>query len=447
MSNGRGTIPQRRALFAPKTTLCLALLAAFPGSAGAFDVDYEIGLAAKRSNNINLSETDPISDTVISPQLSFDVDHEGPRIQIAARGEAQHLHYTSNTFDDEVRGTFAGKLNVTVVPERMDFVFQDYLSRQPVDELEPQTPTNEQQANVFVAGPTFYARFNPTTRGQLDLRYTNSYAEENKAFNGDRYDVAARVLRDLDANQSLSLNLEATQAKFDSAGVVGTSPDYRAYDGYISYIANRKDIDADIDLGHSRLNPRGGGTSASSALVRATVDWRVSARSVVTTTVRHQLTDATQALITPSLDLDRRHFSDFRYMDVGVKPNPYRERLVRVRYQYSGERLTMSLVPYYRRIRYLDDLIDDQDRRGGLVELEYKLRPRLSLSALLAKEDREYVDILRKDRDFAVSVGLVNRFTRHWTGRIDLQRRERDSSAVGRSYTSNAAVVTVSYRR
>lgn len=447
MSNGRGTLPQRHTGYAPKTTLCLALLAAFPGSAGAFDVDYEIGLAAKRSDNINLSENDPISDTVISPQLRFDVDQDGPRVQLAARGEAQYLHYTSNTFNDEVRGTFAGKLNMTVVPERMDFVLQDYLSRQPVDELAPQTPTNEQQANVFVAGPSFYARFNPTTRGQLDLRYTNSYAEQNKAFNGDRYDVAARVLHDLSASQSLSFNVDATQADFDNVGLTGTSPDYRAYDGYVGYTSNRKDIDADIDVGYSRLNPRGGGARATSALVRATFDWRISARSLLTTTVRHQLTDATQALITPSLELDRRHFSDFRYMDVGVRPNPYRERLVRMRYQFSGERLTLSLMPYYRRIRYLDALIEDQDRRGGLIELEYRLRPRLSLSALVAKEDRKYVDIVRQDQDFAVSVGLVNRFTRHWTGRVDLQRRERDSTAVGRSYEANAALVTVSYRR
>ncbi len=446
MSNGQGTYSHRRrpCHAMPRATLCLALLAALPGNAAAFDLEYEAGLAVKRSNNINLSEGDPISDTVISPQLRFQADQDGPRIQLAARGDAQYLHYTSNTFDDEIRGTFAGKLNWTVLPERMDVVFQDYLSRQPVDQLAPLSPTNEQQANVFIVGPSFHARLDGTTRGQLDLRYTNSYAEDTKAFNGDRFDAAARVLRKLSATQTVSANLKATKAEFND---LGASSDYTAYDGYIGYKLNRKVIDADIDLGYSRLDPRSSGANASSALVRATLDWRISPRSLLTTTVRHQLTDATQSLITPSLELDRRSFSDFRYLDVSVRPNPYRERLLRMRYQFSGERLTARLVPYYRRIRYLDGLIEDQDRRGGLVDIEYRLQPRLDLSVLVAREDRKYVDIAREDKDLAISVGLANRFTRHWTGRIDVQRRQRDSTAIGRSYDANAVILSLSYRR
>ncbi|MGH8078070.1 MAG: outer membrane beta-barrel protein [Lysobacter sp.] len=428
----------------PKAALSLALLAAIPVNSNAFDVDYEIGLAAKRSDNINLSEFDPVSDTVLSPQLRFEIDQDGPRVQMAARGDAQYLHYTSDTFDDEINGTFAGKLNVRLVPDRIDYVFQDYLSRQPVDELEPFTPTNEQQANVFVTGPSFYARFNSTTRSQLDLRYTNSYAEENEAFNGDRYDAAFRLLHELSATQTASANLEATKAEFDD---VGNASDYAAYDAYVGYIMNRKAIDAGIDLGYSRLEPSNNGRRVSSALVRATVDWRLTPRSVLTTTLRHQLTDATQALINPSLELDRRGFSDFRYLDVGVRPNPYRERFVRMRYQYTGDRLTVGLVPYYRRVRYIDDLPESQDRRGVLAEIELRLRPRLNLSVLAAAENREYVDLDREDDDLSVSVGLVNRFTRHWTGRIDVQRRERDSSAFGRSYDANAVIVTLSYRR
>lgn len=445
MSNGQGTFSHRRRhQCLPRAALCLALLTALPQVAGAFDVDYEAGLGIKRSNNINLSENDPISDTVVTPQLRFEADLDGPRVQLAARGDAQYLHYASNTFDDELRGTFAGKLNVVVLPDRMDFVFQDYLSRQPVDELAPLTPTNEQQANVFVAGPSVHARFSPTTRGQLDLRYTNSYAEDTKTFNGDRFDVATRLVHELSATRTVSANLEATKAEFDGAGA---SSDYDAYDGYVGYRIYRKDIDANIELGYSQLDPRNSDSSTSSALVRTTLDWRISPRGLLSTTVRHQLTDATQALITPTLDLDRRSFSDFRYLDVSVRPNPYRERLLRVRYQFTGERLTANLVPYYRRIRYLDGLVEDEDRRGLLLDMEYRLRPRLSLSLLAAREDREYVDIDRKDEDLGISVGLVNRFTRHWTGRVELQRRERDSTATGRSYGANAVIVSLSYRR
>lgn len=446
MSNGKGTFSHRRRhQTMPRATLCLALLLALPGTAAAFDVDYELGLAVKRSNNINLSEFDPISDTVLTPRLQFEADMDGPRVQFAARGDAQYLHYTSDTFDDETRSNFAGKLNIAVVPDRIDFVFQDYLTSQPVDELQPFTPTNEQATNVFVTGPSFHARFSPTTRGQLDFRYTNSYAEESETFDGDRFDAAVRVVHQLSAIRRLSANLEGTNARFDG---VGAQSDYDAYDGYIGYKATGQAIDTDIDLGYSQLDQkRNGGGSASSALVRATFDWRITARSQLTTTLRHQLSDATQALITKTLDFDRRAFSDFRFMDVSVRPNAYRERMLRMRYQFSGERLSAQLVPYFRSLRYVDGLVTDEDRQGLLLDMEYRLRPRLSLLVLAAREDREYVDIARDDKDTGISVGLVNRFTRHWTGRIEVQRQERDSTAIGRSYGANAVIIGISYLR
>ena len=445
MSNGQGTFRNRKRFHRsmPTATL-LSLAVAIPGTSSALDVDYEIGVGAKHSDNITLSETNEISETVVYPLLRFEAEQDGPRVQMAAIGDAQYRHYIDDTFDDELRGSLAGKLNWTIVPERVDFVVQDYLSRQPVNDLEPVTPNNEQQANVFIAGPSFYARFNSTTRGQLDLRYTNSYAEENDAFNGDRYDGAIRLRRELSATQAVSGNLEAVQTEFDD---LGAASDYRAYNAYVGYEAQWRVIDADIDLGYARLEPRNNGENESSALVRASFDWRASPRSLLSADLRHQLTDATQTLIAPSIDLDRRIFNDLRYLDVSLRPNPFRERFARVRYQFTSDRLTAQVAPYYRRVRYLDDVFEDQDRRGVLLNLEYRLRPRLDLSVLAVREDRKYIDLARTDEDTGFSIGLSNRFSRHLTGRIDFQRLERDSDAIGRSYDANAVVVTFTWRR
>ena len=59
--------------------------------------------------------------------------------------------------------------------------------------------------NIFVAGPSFHARFNPATHGDLDLRYYNTYAEETDGFNGDRYSAAARLHRLINSVSKASL--------------------------------------------------------------------------------------------------------------------------------------------------------------------------------------------------------------------------------------------------
>ena len=106
-------------------------------------------------------------------------------------------------------------------------------------------------------------------------------------------------------------------------------------------------------------------------------------------------------------------------------------------------------MPYYRRIRYLDDLVDKPGpaRRARGRDRVPVAAPAESVGAGRDRKTGNTSTSIREDKDFSFSVGLVNRFTRHWTGRIDVQRRERDSSAVGRSYDENAVIVTLSYLR
>lgn len=447
MGSATGLPVAQAALRRPQ--LWTAVLLVLSGSANAIDVDYEIGVAAHHSDNINLSEENPISETLLAPRVFFDATQVGRTLQLAARGNLEYRHYMDDTFDDEVRGRFAGSLNWKVIPERLDFLLQDYLSLQPIDELLQFSPDNQQQVNVFLAGPTLYARFNPVTRGQLDLRYIDSYAEESESFNSNRYTVAARLIRQTSVNQSLSLNVEASDVRFNETDDVS---DYRRYDGYINSSTERKYLDLSLDLGYSRLELddsvtlAGRDVTSSYPLARATLTWRMSPRSVLGTTVRYQLSDATQSLMTP-LELDRPSFNDFRVLDSVASPDVFQERMARVRYTRTGDRAKFNVAPYYRRIRYVESLAEPQDRRGIVAGIDYRLTPRLTLSAYAAREDRDYVDIGREDKDLIGRIGMARTFGRHWSGRLDVQHMERDSTQVGSSYNENAVMLSFSYQR
>lgn len=444
----RGSGSRRRSTLR-KWPLSIAVLVVVSGSAAALDVDYEVGVAAKRSDNINLSDDNPISDTVVSPRLFFLAEQKGSALELAAQGNLEYRQYTSDSFDDELRGRFAGALNWMVLPERLDLVVQDYLSLQPVDELVEFSPGNQQQVNVFVAGPTLHARFGSTTRGLLDLRYVNTYAEEDDEFDSDRFTAAARLVRELSATQSVSANIETSDVDFahnDQAA------DFRRYDAFVNATMRRPRMDLKLDLGYSRLefddNVTLGGrdTDPSHPLARATVNWHISPRSMLGATLRYQFSDATQSLMAP-IDFDRRDFNDFRGPNSLSRPNVFEERMLRLRYRYTGDRTSVQVAPYYRRMEYLEAVVENQNRHGLTLGIEHRLRPRLTLSASAGRENRDFFDLDREDKDMHASVGLANRFTRHWTGQIDLQRRERDSTESGRSYSENALMVSFSYRR
>ena len=455
MNEGRETVNYRTPPAGlAKATLCVALLSVMPGNSRAFDVEYEAGLAAQHSDNIALRDADPVSDTVISPRLWFSAEQNGGSVKLSAQGSAEYRTYVSGTFNDQVRGRLSGQLLWAVVPQRVDFVVNDYLSVQPINEFEAFSPDNLQQVNVLSAGPTFYARFGPAMRGQLDLRYLDSYAEENEAFNTNQYSGAARLLRDVKPWLTVGAAAEAKDVRFSLPGRIS---DYTQQDAYVSATIDRRRIDARIDLGYSRLDmdsvaAMGAPMSRSYPLGRVSVDFTPNPRSTFGLTVRHQLSDAAQLLLSArevdfGLDRRGRGFNEFRNPDSIVEPNVFRERLVRARYSYNGNRLDVRVSPFTRQMRFVEAGVRSQDRRGLNLDVDYRLKPLTTVSAYATGQRREYLESGREDEDLVTGLGVTHRLTRKWTARADVEHRRRDSSEVGRSYSENAVMVSLSYRR
>lgn len=418
--------------------LAAALALALPGPAGAVRLDYEVGVSALRSDNIGLADTGGVEETVLMPWLRFGATQEGSRFRLDAHGSLQYLDYRDDTFDDGFRGSLSGQALWTVVDERIDFVVEDYLSRQPIDTLSAFNRGNEQQTNVFVAGPTFHARFGAAARGQLDLRYANSRAEETDSFDSDRYNAALRLLRDFGPTRSGGLNLEATRVDYDLGA---RNADYTRYDGYFSYANRLRRFDLTVDAGYTRLEPDDGSDERSSPLFRGRLGWRPSARSSFDVGASYEFADAAQDLVTLEEGAGTPQ--------VAIGPDVYRQRRVDAGYAFDGARFDLRVRPYYQRVSYVDSLALplDETRKGGLLEVGYRLRPRTRLSFTATRDDRDFSDLSREDRESTLGLGLENEFTRNWRGRIDVQRRERNSSVAGQDYEEDAVTVSFSYRR
>ena len=64
------------------------LLAALAGNVHAARLNYQIELSGLYSDNIDLSEDDEVSETVLIPRLLFDFKEEGSRVEVEARGHS-----------------------------------------------------------------------------------------------------------------------------------------------------------------------------------------------------------------------------------------------------------------------------------------------------------------------------------------------------------------------
>jgi hypothetical protein len=422
-----------------RATLAVALFAALPGLAGAVEINYDVGVSVLQSDNIGLSDVDKRSETVVSPRLGFDAHQAGSVFELDARGSVQYLSYRENTFDDEFRGVFAGQALWTMSPERLQWVFEDYLSRQPIDTFESFTPGNEQQANLFVTGPTLLLRPGQATRGEIDLRYSNSRASEDKTFDGDRYNAAARLLHDIGPNRTLSANVEALRVAYDTGALLA---DYTRYDAYARYWSRMRTLELTIDLGYSRLEYEDRPGDTSEPLGRVDLAWNASARSVLDLAFRYELADAADNLVVGVDDVGNP-----ANPTVPLSPDVFKQRRVELGYAFSGDRTTLEIRPYYQRVSYLGVGAQDEDSRGGYIVASYKLQPLTTLSLFAARADREFVSLDRDDRDSSIGLSLEHRFTRNWSATIQYLHRERNSTDDVQDYRENAAIVSFSYRR
>jgi uncharacterized protein (PEP-CTERM system associated) len=268
--------------------LPLALLLALPGGAFAFDLEYRLGTSVLYSDNINLSELAPDEETVVAPEFEFTARQVGSTLEFNARGALQYLDYQSGAYKSEFRGEFAGQLQWKMIPQRLDFVVEDYLSQQPIDITSGVTPNNRQQVNVLTFGPSLFLRFGESMRGQLDARYTDTYAEETQDFNGKRYNLGAHLFRQFNPLSSISLNAEGARVEYDNTLL---DADYRRYDGYAGYKRESNRLALDLIAGYTRIEPKNNDPDLDGPLFRGRLDWELSARSRLNARLAYQFSD------------------------------------------------------------------------------------------------------------------------------------------------------------
>jgi len=432
-----------RATLAP---LALALLVALStGNARAARLDYQLELTGLHSDNLNLSENNQANESVLVPRLRFDLKEEGASVELHARGEIERRHYTGNEFDDETRAEFAGQFNWALFPQRMHLVLEDYLSEEPINFRDGRYPGNLQRVNIFLGGPSFFARLGDTSRLQIDVRGADSQAEVSRGFDSRRYSAAAALQHDINATSNVSLHLAHTRVEFDQPET--TIVDYTRQDGYVRYEGRLRDIEYQLDAGRSRLD-RENADNESTTLARATVQWQINPQNRLRFRARHQFADEVQDLVVRLSDPDESLVPDLVDSSSSlVTAGVYRQSDVELDYRFTGDRLGFRVRPIYRELRYISRLDADRTENAVIYQASYRLTPltRIVFDGSYRKRDFRTIDEL--DRDHVYALGIEQQRTRHWGWRAQVVRNERDSNLPDPVYKENAVLVTLWWKR
>lgn len=430
-------------------------LAVVPCVAYGGQLDYTLYAGLEHSSNINLATSDPTSEDVLTPGVAFSFSQQGSTVQANAIGTLEYRDYLNNRFDNQTQVQLASQLNWTVLPQRLDFAVEDYAGVQPVDTLASDAPNNQQQTNLVSLGPTLHLQFGPAVRGEVDLRYLNSYASRVDTFNSQRVLGAFRLIRDVTPTDQLSANLQVQRITFDNQG---QTPDYTRQEGYLRYVSQLARFNADVTLGWTRLD-FGSGGSRSKPLVRVVVGWQPSVRQGLQLATSYAYSDAAQDMMLQpgqrlvdlagdsTLGLPTEQGGGITTGNLVIDSQVYLERDVQLTYSYHAPRLDLTVSPIYRKLSYVNLSDFDQSGRGLSLGASYRLDPRTTLTGFASYDRLAYQQLERVDKTYRYGLDLSQQWTPHWAWHVALERQLRSSTAAQQSYHENAVFFSVSYRR
>ncbi|HUA82015.1 MAG TPA: outer membrane beta-barrel protein [Dyella sp.] len=452
------------------TTLARAMtlaLVAVPGALWASQFNYSIYGSIEHSDNITLSDSNPISQNVFMPGFNFSYAQLGSILQANVTGTFQYDDYLGNQFANQTQTQLAAQANWTVLPKRLDFTVEDYAGVEPVDSLASNAPNNRQQTNVLSLGPTLHLQFGNVMRAQVELHYLNSYASKVQDFNSNRGMAAFRLYRDLNPTDTLSLNLESQRVRFndnlttetvDGVDTIIPTPNYTRDEAYARYTSTLAHFNADVLAGWSKIDfdhMHGD----SKPLGKVDLDWQFSPRQSLSVAASYQFSDAAQDMFLPPgqsvVNLLEENPTDFLYNPGGgistgnlvIDSEVYLERTLQATYTYHNERIQLSVAPTYDKLSYLNNSTFDQSTRGGTISLDYRLSPNTALTGFVNAERLTYTSFVRTDKTYRYGADLGHQMTPHWSWHVSYIRQVRDSTAAGQSYHENEVYFSVVFRR
>ncbi|HEX5960456.1 MAG TPA: hypothetical protein VFY97_04320 [Rhodanobacteraceae bacterium] len=414
--------------------------------------DYAIGLGVGHTDNVNRSATDEASQSVLQPAFNFMVNKQGSTLQAQIVGLLRYTDYLQGYYGNEFRGQLTGTVNWVISPQRLNFVLQDYSSVEPVNTRVSNSPINQQQVNVFNAGPTLLFRLGSsgTWNGQADLRYINTAASKNKEFASQRGLAALRLLHDVSPTSRVSFNLEGVHVDYNNVDPLIAANRYDQYNLYVRLQRSLQRVDFDLALGGSRVEFSQGWQSHSGGLARASLAWRMDPRNTLQLTGLYQISDATTNLTQPpELAAAAAQLTNPTFL-VGrtvISSALFRDRSISAGYQYQGPRFGFTLSPYYTRLVQLNGNSLSRDGYGTIAGITYLINPVTSFGVTVGSQTSKYPSDGSRDRDDSATVNLLRQLNPHWDLNLALRHEHRDSSQPSLGYTQNEVFVYLYYRR
>ncbi|HEY2036431.1 MAG TPA: hypothetical protein VGG96_05415 [Steroidobacteraceae bacterium] len=211
---------------------------------------YGVAAGIGETDNVNLSSTDPKSQTIAAANVDFGVKRTGSRLDVTGIGNFTDLDYLEGAYSNQVLGRFDGLATAKLWSDHLNWMLADDYGEEQTDPFAAITPVNLQRVNVVSTGPDLRLRPSDATFVNFDARYSRiSY--QSSPFDGHNLLGSAEIGRQLSALSRLSVVVEAEELRFNNTGV---NTNYDRREAYGHYLIEGARTSIDAQLGATQAN-------------------------------------------------------------------------------------------------------------------------------------------------------------------------------------------------
>jgi hypothetical protein len=417
------------------TAPAVAVMTVLLSSAAHAELQGTAQLGAGYSDNIARTDVDETNETIGTLGLQLNWTERTRRITGDADIDLSYFEYLDNTFESEVVGTGNGSLAFAIVPDRLQWVFEDSFGQAQSDPFAPATPETREDLNYFSTGPDLTLHFGSTVFSRLFGRWSKT-TYETSPLDAERRTAGLGVGRRASSRSEFSLNGVTEKVDFDSE----LNPDYDRKSAFVNYSLDAARTRLSTDLGYTWLDRDGAADTSGSALMNITATRELSAASSLQLTLSSQLGDAGDSL---------RGGLSSSVVGIGgqitATSDPFENRVVSLEYRFSRTRTGFSLG-----ISRTDDQYETQsqlDRKATVYNAAFSRRLArtldLELTAALFDENFDSSDLESDELRYGVALNWRAFRTIGW--RLLVERYDRDTNNGTGEYTENRAFLTMGY--
>ena len=231
-------------------------------SGGAERLTYGVDAGLGETDNVSLTTTNRVSQTIATVDADFDIKHRSSRLDVDAKGNFTDFAYLQGAYGNQLLGRFDGVAHFALIPQRLTWVLQDDFGQAALDPFAPTTPGNLEDINYVSTGPDVALRMGGTGFVDGSVRIARA-TFQTSPFNSNRVLGSVAAGLQLSARSSVSLNGAAERVLFENTVVNG---DFDRSSAYARYEIQGARTELSVEFGATKISQNA--SSGTSTIVR-----------------------------------------------------------------------------------------------------------------------------------------------------------------------------------